>query len=454
MRERRLPLHGFFGGFIVVAGLYLLLTDTPGLNTAWFLFAWYGYLLFLDALTYWKSKQSILVTYRRDAVAMFVWSIPFWFLFEAYNLAIENWYYVFVPRSLVWRIFFSLLAFATVLPACFFHAEFLRVHHAFSGWFGPRIAFTLSRQRMFAALGAACIILPLLFPALAFPLVWGITFFIPEILNYRKGAVSLMRDAEAGDYRRIARIFFGGLMAGGVWEACNYGARCKWIYTVPGFESFKLFEMPLLGFLGFPVFALSAFSFFSFLNFFIRGEGRWESDRLQYSRPSTATKRFALTLAAAVSVFAFIGGQLKTTRSIRPLLSDVETLDTSRLVRLEECVRTPERLERADPVRLTTCSGLPRDSILEAQRFAGLMLHKGMGPQFASLLWEMGIRSVSDLAEREPEALAASLREIVRAKGNPLQVRIAEVRIWVHAAQTSGRCRDQWHSIRQAFHFA
>src|SRR6185295_7005280 len=67
----------------------------------------------------------------------------------------------------------------------------------------------------------------------------------------------------AGRPGRLLRLLFGGLWAGAVWETLNYWARTKWIYTVPGFEDWKVFEMPLAGFGGFPPLALSAFAFFA-----------------------------------------------------------------------------------------------------------------------------------------------------------------------------------------------
>jgi hypothetical protein len=51
-------------------------------------------------------------------------------------------------------------------------------------------------------------------------------------------------------------MLLAGGMAGGFWAFFNFWVRAKWIYTVPLFDEWKLFEMPLLGFLGFPAFAL------------------------------------------------------------------------------------------------------------------------------------------------------------------------------------------------------
>ena len=60
----------------------------------WYVFAWFGYFLVLDAgLARWSSTGVVILHLRH--LPMFLWSIPFWFFFELYNIRIQNWYYVF-----------------------------------------------------------------------------------------------------------------------------------------------------------------------------------------------------------------------------------------------------------------------------------------------------------------------------------------------------------------------
>jgi hypothetical protein len=56
-----------------------------------------------------------------------------------------------------------------------------------------------------------------------------------------------------------------GLICGLWWEAWNYFAITKWVYTLPVLNFWKVFEMPLLGFLGFPPFALECAVMYNFL---------------------------------------------------------------------------------------------------------------------------------------------------------------------------------------------
>src|SRR5262249_35390893 len=149
------------------------------------------------------------------------------------------------------------VAFATVLPACFFHAELL---DGLGAWRNASCRAIQIGRGVLAAVGtggALSLVLPLAFPRVAFPLIW----FAPiglEVLAYRKGGESLLRDLEEGGCGRLWRLLAGGIWAGVIWELFNFRARCKWIYAVPGFEGWKLFEMPFAGFLGFPVLAVSA----------------------------------------------------------------------------------------------------------------------------------------------------------------------------------------------------
>jgi hypothetical protein len=49
-----------------------------------------------------------------------------------------------------------------------------------------------------------------------------------------------------------------GLPLGLLWESLNWNCERGWVYTVPHFEKWKLFEMPLPGYLGYLPFLLEA----------------------------------------------------------------------------------------------------------------------------------------------------------------------------------------------------
>ena len=67
--------------------------------------AWTGYILLLDGIIYKKRGSSWLMNHRREFVFLAAVSIPLWVVFEGYNLLIENWHYINLPRNLLIRYF-------------------------------------------------------------------------------------------------------------------------------------------------------------------------------------------------------------------------------------------------------------------------------------------------------------------------------------------------------------
>src|SRR5262249_41994115 len=153
------------------------------------------------------------------------------------------------------------------------------------------------------------------------------------------------------------------------------------IYTVPGFEDIKIFEMPVAGFLGFPILAVGAFCFFSFVR----------------SLPAKAWWLAALLLAAASAAVEPLVVR-ETVRSPRPILTELEGLDASAAGRLRSAgLPSPERLARAAAKEgigsLSARTGLSSRLLARAAGHAELSLHKGMGAARAALLRACGVES-------------------------------------------------------------
>jgi uncharacterized protein DUF4332 len=422
------PAWGAGGIVLFGLGLWALLADLEAWNTVWYLPAWYGYLLVLDAVIHLRRGQSWVSARRRELAAMMLWSLPFWLLFEAFNLRLANWYYVFGLRTLWGSFLMSTLAFATVLPACFFHAEVLDAFGVFreKRWRPLRVTPRFLAACVWA--GVACAVLPLLFPRWAFWMVWLAPFAIFEVVNYRSGAPSLLRDLEKGRPGRLLRLLAGGLLAGAAWELLNFWARTKWIYTVPGFEQWKVLEMPFAGFGGFPPLALSGFAYFSFVSS-LRGRMRF----------------VVAGIAVALSVAAAVATLDRNVQSVRPLLSELSGLDSAAVQRLRESgIPTPERLDRA--VRregveaVASRTGLPVGAVDRASRDAALALHKGMGAPAARLLRMVGVESVADLASADAGDLTRRLARAAADRGET-PPRAESVRVWIRAARLDGRPR-------------
>ena len=433
------PWWGYSGIAVSGVGVWLLATDVPVWNTVWYLPAWYGYLLVLDGLILRSQGRSFLSDRRRETVALLFWSVPFWFVYEAYNLVIENWYYVFGLRSDNWGFAFSAAAFATVLPACFMHAEWLKSMRRFRAIQYRGLRVTWKTEATLWVVGAACAILPLIWPRYAYWMVWGATLGIPEAVNYRLGAPSLLRDLESGRPARLLRLLSGGAWAGVVWEGFNYWARCKWIYTVPGLEGWKLFEMPLPGFLGFPVLAVNGFVCYTLLCHALRGGRSWEGG--SGFRPVIRYRCWvAVALAVLFSVSTFRTVQEKTLKSRRPLLSELAGLDAQDRQRLRATgITTPEQLHRAaESHEIQYLEGVDSLRLKDAILHSELAIHKGMGCEAAALLRNTGIDGVASLAGADAEALYGLINEL---KSNVRKPSRAEVRVWVRAADSDGRPR-------------
>jgi hypothetical protein len=377
---------------------------------------------------------------------MMFWSAPYWFVFEAFNLRLRNWYYVFAFHSDVLQGGMSFLAFATVFPACFMHVELMGALGLFEHrrWRPLRVGRAMI---LFCCLGGAlCIVMPLAVPRYAFPLVWGATLGIPAVINYRSGAPSLLRDLEAGRPQRLLRLLSGGLVAGLVWEGLNYWARCKWIYTVPGLEEWKLFEMPVLGFFGFPVLSLEAFCFYSMLCHFLRGGRHWGGS----DTGAGAVERRALHGLAGVGALLLSIGILvtmlnTTVRSRRPLIANLRGVDRQLQERFADLgIDSPETLVHAIDCEglyeLAQRARLSPDPLRRAYRHAGLAIHKGMGTRMAGYLLDAGVGNVEALARRDADALWREVLQMTSDAGEE-PPRLAEVRVWVRAAGMTGRPR-------------
>ena len=433
------PWWGLAGFALLLTGLWLLAADAPAWNTTWYLFGWYGWLLVLDALLARHGRSWLAGPRRRELPAMMLWSIPFWYLYEAFNLRLQNWYYVFALRDDLAQLLVSLLAFATVFPACLMHAELAAAFWPAGGDAPPRPRpLGAPAIAAIALLGAASVAAPLLWPRWAFPLVWGATLWLPELACRRLGAPSTLAELESGRPQRLLQLLAGGLIAGLVWELLNFWARCKWIYTVPFFDRLKLFEMPLLGFLGFPPLAVGAAATWSLLSFLLmreRGAGR----------PAAGRALHAALLAAALAASAgvYLAVLRRTVESRRPVLGELVALDAANAAKLAAAgLETPERLERAVARRgiegVAAATGVPVGRLAPAARHAALALHKGLGAPRARLLLAAGVARVEDLGRADPARLAARLAQLARASGED-PPRRAEVAVWVAAAR--GRSR-------------
>jgi hypothetical protein len=426
--------------------LGLLVLFTAGMLLRWgpcadwyYPLAWWPFILVLDAFVMLRQGHSILSRSPREFLFLSVLSVPVWLFFEAYNLAIQNWYYA--GSDPIWwaRWVGYSVCFATVLPAIFEATELAGALGFFREVRVRPIRVSPGLRICLVCLGVVCFVLPLLAPRYTFPLVWLGGAFLLEPFNYKWGTGSLLRDWERGSMGRLLRLLVGGVICGLAWEAFNIQALCKWVYTVPYFEGLKLFEMPLAGFLGFPPFAVECYAIVEFVKIF---RGTKERGTPPVSLPAAA--RWAiLVLVSAGSLWMFHLLDRYTVNSLIPRVGDLEPLAPQEasllrgagIERLDLWVMRSEDGDKSEAAARTRLE-LPTQSTERWKGWAVMATLKGMGTENLRLLLEAGIRSPGELARQEPQALGSRLRAIQERRGWARQPpRDAQVRVWVREAR-------------------
>src|SRR5881398_3140180 len=351
---------------------------------------------------------------------MLWWSAVIWFLFEAINLRLQDWYYVFLPVNPVERWAGITLSLATVVPAVLLPERVLDRLGVWRQLHWRPIAVGPEQLRGASRLGWAALAATLAFPRYLHPLTWGAVWLIAEPLLYRTDPErSLFGDIARGRWGRIARLMAAGLFAGVLWESFNAASRSKWIYTVPFLEHVKLFEMPPIGFLGFPFFALEV----------------WSVYHLLAPRMSNRT----VLASAAFAILVLVGMDHWTVSSVTPRLADLPGVSQEVRDRLAQAGWTDIfRLARAPTAELAYRARITPAEAQAARDVARLSTLRGIGTRHAAALIAGGIASVEALARADPD----SVWRVAHHSARPTP---AEVRVWIWAAQKIGRasCRER-----------
>jgi hypothetical protein len=440
-RDRRssLPWYGWLGAGILGLGELGVLLGSFPVRVGFYFLAWWSYILLADAWVWRRRGYSLLRTHPREFLLLAFCSAPLWNLFEVLNFRLQNWFYVGVPAPFPYGFVPSMLAYATVLPGIFETYELLRAYDVVGQartrpWRISRGTLTLS-----AVIGLGMLIAPLLWPRVAYPLIWGFAVFLGDPICYRFGRPEtpcLLRQLERGDPRPLLRLLLAGLICGGLWEFWNAGAVTKWIYTVPGFEEWKWFEMPPLGFLGFPPFAVECYVLTNLLGLARGGRG-WEEPLPSGSGLPRIWTVCGTIAALAFNLLAYRGIDRLTVESY---LAPIEEIDgaapgaAAALARLG--IRYPQQLlERTAAAErrqeLARAAGLPDETLRGLRTAARLADLKGLGVARLNQLARLGVGSVEALAKQDPEELAGRWNSRTGASPPPLP----RLRAWVLAAR-------------------
>ena len=443
--DRIIPSRAYIQGVLslTLLGLFsagMLLRIEP-FASYYYAFAWWPFIVFLDALVLALQGHSLLSRNPREFLVLSAMSVPLWLVFEGWNVALQNWYYAGVHQSWLARRALGIICFATVLPAIFEATELVGALGIVREVHVRPIRVSAGLYAVPWLIGILFLASPLLFPKYSFPLIWLGFIFILEPFNHRWARGSLLREWEQGSMTMFVRLLIGGLICGFAWEMFNIEALTKWIYTVPFFEDLKLFEMPLAGFLGFPPFAVECYVIVQFVGIFRGGKG-WEpgyESPLKQPPLGKPLRWVLILLVAAGCLGVFQMMDWHTNNSLLPRVKDLRSLapeEVSRLQRagidrLDLWIRRPEKFRPA-----LEESGLSTQAIERWECLAALASLKQMGTGNARMLNEVGIQSTEDLAKRDPYLLAERMRAVHDRTGWGRQApRDAQVRVWVKAAR-------------------
>lgn len=430
-------------GGVLAASLYLAATGVAPFETWAYHASWYPLLLALDGAYAWRTGRFALLGRRRFAASLFLWSAPLWFVFEVLNVRLANWFYVGVPESPALRWAGYVTAFATVLPAVYLPDRWLGLWLRDGDLRGPEIPVGALGRRLSAAAGVLFVALAMWRPEWFYPLVWGALALLLEPWNHaRDPERSLLGDLERGRYGRIVRLLLAGLTAGLLWESMNALAGTRWIYTVPGLEQVKLFEMPPPGFLGFTVFGLECWAAYRALVNAGVAVGGWEGAPARSRRgdagfagPGARPLRAGAALVAAglFCLAASLGVDRWTAASHRSGLEALPGVGAETAAAIRSAgFAGAGALARADSALLADAAGLPPGRAGELVRAARLAELRGLGPRNAALLLRGGVEDVCALASAGEERIARLLAD--RGGGGRAGYP-PRVRVWLRAAR-------------------
>ncbi|MEE9165420.1 MAG: DUF4332 domain-containing protein [Nitrospinota bacterium] len=400
--------------------------------TWFYLFAWWSYIIFIDSILYKLNGNSLIRSRGKEILILSAWSAAFWFIFETVNFFLKNWYYINLPADDFLRISGIILAFATVLPGIFITSELLEISNAYKSISIKRFRFNNYVLWILFLTGVLFALLSITFPKIFFPLIWGSFTLTLEPILYWLGGRSLFKDLENGNPRKVLILLTSGLICGFLWEFWNYWAYSKWVYTIPYWNTGKIFEMPVAGFLGFPPFAIDCYVMYNFVCLF-RKDGGWERipHPVSYPLPKPVTTFILPLVMIAFSLIVIKNMEKYTIGSHQSSVKDIPAVSAedyaylvdkglSRIHKFIKLCGNPENLKK-----ISKDLNRPLQTVHRWCNYALLIDFQGIGAANLLVLRKAGIESILDLAKTNPAIL------LEKFKNNPP----ARVKLWINEAK-------------------
>ncbi len=263
--------YSYLGIFLIVfAEINFIFIIQP--FAMWYIpIVWYGYILLIDSFVYKKNKSSLITKYPKEFIFLCLLSIPFWMIFELYNVYTMSWIYI----NYIWYL--HLFDFTTIMPAILETFSLLNVYKIGERFDVKKHIKNSNKDKkkliiyVLILIGILASLFPIINPEIGLPFIWIGLFLLLDPLNYIIKRPSILQKVSIGKKSIMLRIWLSGIIMGFFWEFWNYQAYPKWYYTLPLFymPQFKLFEMPLTGYLGYLPFAAEVFLFFALFRSFI-----------------------------------------------------------------------------------------------------------------------------------------------------------------------------------------
>jgi hypothetical protein len=222
---------------------------------------WLGYIVVVNAWTFWRTGQCMMLNRPRYLLSLFPLSAAFWWMFEYLNRFVQNWYYVGTAELSALEYFFrATIPFSTVLPAVLGTAELLTSYRDASAGMTQFKPIRIEHERVvnWSALSLSCAGLFFigLWPNYLFPFVWVGPLLVIVSLQALAGQSTIISSLAQGDWRQVGMPALAALICGLFWELWNWKSLAHWEYAIPFVHRFQLFEMPLLGYAGYLPFGL------------------------------------------------------------------------------------------------------------------------------------------------------------------------------------------------------
>src|SRR4030043_527500 len=156
--KKTFPIHGIFGIVLLLLSQLLLFKKVGPFYSWFYCFAWWSYILIIDAIIYHLKGNSLILSRTREFFLMVPWSIFIWLIFEAANLSLENWYYINLPNSIIERWLGYAVAYGTVLPGIFETTELLETVVVFKESEMKKTLFPQESHHVLILLGVLCLV--------------------------------------------------------------------------------------------------------------------------------------------------------------------------------------------------------------------------------------------------------------------------------------------------------